>query len=160
MDKLINSDFEKAHEVLDAFQLIMQEEPQVECPLVHTFTKGLYSRQINMPKDSYIISKVHKTQHQFVVSQGVVDVYNVVDGTCERLIAPYSGVTEPGTRRLLYTCEDTIWTTYHPTDKTTVEEVEEDIIEKREVTGKALVMDQLKWIGEILNKNVESEDIE
>lgn len=153
MDELINQDYQKSNEVLDVLQLLMHEEQQVECPLIHTFTKGLYSRQINMPKDSYIISKVHKTQHQFVVSQGVVDVYNVVDGTCERIIAPYSGITEPGTRRLLYICEDTIWTTFHVTDKTTPEEVEEEIIEKRDVSMNGLVSEQLNMIGDILNNN-------
>ena len=137
MDELVNQDYYKANEVLDILQVLMEDEPQVDCPLVHTFTTGLYTRQINMTRDTYIVSKIHKTQHQFIVSQGVVDVFNVIDGTCERIIAPYSGVTEAGTRRFLYICEDAIWTTVHSTDKTTVEAVEEDIIEKRDV--KALV---------------------
>lgn len=45
-------------------------------------------------------------------------------------MAPYSGVTKPGTKRLIYINEDTIWATVHATDKETVEEVIPDIIAK------------------------------
>lgn len=65
------------------------------------------------------------------------------DGEWERLEAPHTGITEPGTRRVLYIEEDCIWTTSHVTDiypesgseediQKAVDKIEEIIIEKRE----------------------------
>ena len=38
---------------------------------------------------------------------------------CSKLI-----ITKPGTKRVLYTHKDTVWVTFHATDKTTVEDLE------------------------------------
>jgi len=100
-------------------------------PLVHTFTPGLYSRQILMPAGAILTSKVHRTEHQYVVSKGSLWVYSGVDGP-QYLQAPHSGVTKPGTRRLLVIEFDTIWTTFHPTSLTDVEEIEHEILEPHE----------------------------
>ena len=35
-------------------------------------------------------------------------------GEWVELTAPYTGITKPGTRRVLYILEDCVWTTYHP----------------------------------------------
>lgn len=104
----------------------------VECPLKHTFTPGLYIRQIFMPKDSVITSKIHKTEHPFIVSKGVVSV-SIDAGEWQLIEAPYSGITKPGTRRILWVHEDTIWTTIHANpDNENEFEIEERIIEKHE----------------------------
>ena len=104
----------------------------VECPLKHTFTPGLYIREIFMPKDSVITSKIHKTEHPFIVSKGVVSV-SIDAGEWQLIEAPYSGITKPGTRRILWVHEDTIWTTIHANpDNENENEIEERIIEKHE----------------------------
>ena len=41
----------------------------------------------------------------------------------DRYKAPFTGITHPGTRRLLFNHEDTIWTTFHVTDKTDPEQI-------------------------------------
>lgn len=97
-------------------------------PLVHTFTPGLYSRSIFMPAGSILTSKIHRTEHQFIVSRGALWVYSDNDGP-QFIEAPYHGVTKPGTRRLLVIERDTIWTTFHATDLTDVEEIERTILE-------------------------------
>jgi hypothetical protein len=102
--------------------------PPVECPLIHRFTPGMYIRQIFMPKGALVTSKIHKTEHPFVISLGEVSVWSENDGLL-RLRAPYSGITTPGTRRLLYIWEDCIWTTFHATHLTSVPDIEEDILE-------------------------------
>lgn len=104
----------------------------MDFPLVHQFTPGAYTRRIFMPKGSLIISKIHRTEHQFAVLQGKCRVWTEEGGTVE-ISAPFSGVTKPGTRRVLFMLEDTSWITFHPTSRTTVEEVEADIIEPHDV---------------------------
>jgi hypothetical protein len=117
-------------EKIDLLEEQLAQFEQIECELTHTFTNGLYSRRVLLPADSLLTSKIHKTQHQFVVTKGRVLVYDG-NGPAKLIEAPYYGITEPNTRRVLYTFEDTEWTTFHVTDKTTPEEVEADIILKR-----------------------------
>jgi fido (protein-threonine AMPylation protein) len=49
-----------------------------------------------------------------------------------RIVAPYSGITPAGTKRVLYIHEDTTWITIHLnlTNTKNLEELEEDIIAK------------------------------
>jgi hypothetical protein len=121
----------KGKGTLDELESAMLENfPIINCPLVHRFTKGLYVREIFMPAGSLITSKVHKTQHQFFILKGAVSVWTN-EGEEVYLEAPYIGITEPGTRRLLFIWEDCIWATSHPNpDNETVEEIEERILEK------------------------------
>lgn len=105
--------------------------PKVECPVSGIFTKGLYTRRIFMPAGTRIRSKIHETEHQYIVSQGAALVSE--NGAPTILLqAPYHGVTQPGTWRELFIVMDCVWTTMHPTDKTTVEEVEAEIIASME----------------------------
>lgn len=100
-----------------------------EMPVKHTFTPGIYSREITMPAGSILTSKIHKTEHQFVVSRGRCSVF---DGAGFVTIeAPYHGVTKPGTRRLLVVHKDTVWTTFHATTATDLSELEDELIEAR-----------------------------
>jgi hypothetical protein len=108
-------------------QKVMQKFPQVDCPLRHTFTPGLYVRTIFMPKDTFIISKIHKTEHPFVITKGIANVWIEGEGV-KTLTAPHHGITKPGTRRMLRIIEDCEWTTFHPTNKTSPEEVEAEVI--------------------------------
>jgi hypothetical protein len=102
-----------ADAAVDALEQEMAKRPPLDCPLVHRFTPGLYVREIFMPADSLITSKIHKTEHPFVVSKGRCLVW--IDGIGWQLIeAPYTGITKPGTRRVLLILEDTVWTTFHP----------------------------------------------
>jgi hypothetical protein len=102
--------------------------PQAEFPVQHEFTPGLYRRTIFMPAGSFLISKIHKTRHPFVVTKGRAKVYSDETGTVE-IAAPHHGITEPGTRRLLYILEDMEWATYHATPETDLAAIEALIIQ-------------------------------
>lgn len=95
-------------------------------PLVHTFGDGFYTRNISMPKGQLITTGIHKKEHPFFVMTGDVSVLTE-DGVV-RIKAPYNGITQPGTKRLIYIHEDTVWITVHITDAKTVEEVHDDVM--------------------------------
>ena len=101
---------------LDELEVAMLEncEP-VHCLTTHMFTDGMYIREIFMPAGSLITSKIHKTEHPYIVSYGKVAVS--IDGNeWIEITAPYTNITKPGTRRVLYILEDCIWTTFHRVD--------------------------------------------
>lgn len=100
----------------------------------HVFTPGLVSRTIYMPAGTLLTSRIHKHKHQYAVLAGDCSVF--IDGVgVERIRAPFCGVTESGTRRVLYIHEDTIWTTFHPSNAQTVEEFEAEEFEDRPLLG-------------------------
>jgi hypothetical protein len=120
-----------AQKTVDKMQAVMEKMPQVEMPLTHEFAPNLYIRTILMPKGSFVISKIHKTEHPFIISRGKVAVW--IEGVGVKIFtAPHRGITKAGTRRLLYMHEDTEWTTFHVTDKTDLDEIEKDVIFKPE----------------------------
>lgn len=111
-----------------ALAQLLRQMPAVEMPLVHRFTPGLYVREIFMPKGSLVISKVHKTEHPYVISKGHAAVWTAGEGVAQ-LKAPHCGITKPGTCRVLFIHEDCIWTTFHPTTETSVEVLEATLVD-------------------------------
>lgn len=132
ISEMLNTRFKDIDEAIDFIEMKMVTDMDiVDFHVEHMFTPGLYAREIHMPAGSLLTSKIHKTEHQFRITQGHVAVLDQ-NGEWAFLEAGHKGITKPGTRRLLYCFTDVVWETFHPTDKTTVEEVEEDIIEKRD----------------------------
>ena len=123
-----SSDFQ---EKIDKVELAIAEGMEkVDCPVRHIFTPGMYGREIFMPRGTVVVSKIHKTEHPYVVSKGKAHVF--IEGIgWEKICAPFTGITKPMTRRVLLIEEDCIWTTFHATDKTDVAEIEKEIIEPR-----------------------------
>ena len=139
-------------ELVDKLEAIIMEFPDelIEAPLLHLFTDGMYIREIYMPAGSLWTSKIHKTEHPFVVSLGEVAV-SIDASEWENIKAPYTGITSPGTRRILYIIKDCIWTTFHRIDgmksiynqlsekekNKIVEEIEDKILEPHinQITG-------------------------
>lgn len=116
--------------------------------VTNRFTEGLYIRQIFLKKGSTVVSKIHKTNHPFVILKGDVSVYSKNEGVV-RYRGPMFGITYPGTRRILAIHEDTIWITFHPAEETTVEEVEQRIIQKH--INPLLAMDRM--IEQLIKEN-------
>lgn len=105
--------------------------PDVEAPLIHTFTKGLYKRRILLKAGTICVTKIHNTQHPYVILQGDGEVST--DGVnFEHYEGPCEGVTEPGTQRFIIVNTDTVWITYHPNpeDEKDLLKIEEKIIQK------------------------------
>jgi hypothetical protein len=112
---------------VDEMLQYMRQLPQVEQPLKHHFFPGLYVREIFNPKGSLIITKMHKTEHCHFIVKGKISVW--IEGVgVKTYSAPHMGITVPGTRRIIYAHEDTIFMTFHPTNKTDIAEIEKDCV--------------------------------
>ena len=96
--------------------------------LKHTFADGLYIREVSVPKDMLIVTKLHKKSHPYFLLKGECSV--LTEEGVIRIKAPFSGITKPGTKRVVYVHEDTIWTTVHATKKTDLKMIEEEVIAK------------------------------
>lgn len=101
---------------------------QTECPLKHVFAPGAYAREIFIPKGTLIVGKIHKHSHLNMLMKGTVSV--LTEEGPKTLEAPLTMVSPAGTKRVVYTHEDTIWVTVHLTNETDLEKIEEEIIAK------------------------------
>lgn len=112
---------------IDALEAaITADLPLVEIPVKDYFSKGVYAREIFIPKGTVITGKIHKYTNLNIMSQGEMSV--MTEDGIKRVKAPFTIVSPPGTRRVAYAHEDTIWTTIHGTDKTDVDDIEAEFV--------------------------------
>ncbi len=118
---------------VDEIEAAIASCEQIDCPVRHIFTPGLYTREITMPAGVTLTSKIHKTEHPYVVSKGMVKVWTEEEGTV-LIEAPFTGITKPGTRRVLTTLTETIWTTFHvnPSNTQDMKKLEKRFIKKHD----------------------------
>jgi hypothetical protein len=122
---LVSQDFKA--KVLE-MESMMREKPQVDCHVDHVFAPGLYARQIHMPAGALVVGKIHKHAHVNTISKGKCLV--ATEFGFDEFVAPHTFVSKPGTKRAVLVIEDTVWTTYHPTDETDLGKVEDHVIAK------------------------------
>lgn len=104
------------------------DNDEYNLPLKHTFVPGSYVREIFMPKGVLLTSKIHKVEHPYFVMKGRCAV--LTETGIQVIKAPYHGITQPGTKRLIYMYEDTVWITVHSTEEKDLEKIEQQIIAK------------------------------
>ena len=95
-------------------------------PVKETFAGGCYIREIFNPAGELIITKIHKKEHPFFLLKGRMSI--LTEEGVQHLQAPYSGITKPGTKRIIYTHTDCVFVTVHATEKKDIKEIEEDVI--------------------------------
>jgi hypothetical protein len=106
---------------MDIFEAEIAQLPQLQVPVIHRFTEGLYIREVHVPAGTVFTSRTHKTQHPFVISKGACDIVDE-KGNITRISAPHTGITEKGTRRVFAVYEDLVLTCFHPTELTDPDE--------------------------------------
>lgn len=146
------------HDKIDELESKMIEYPFVECPLVHRFTPGMYIREIFMPAGSMVTSMIHKTEHPFVVSMGIVNV--LINEEVQTIEAPYCGITKPGTRRVLYCVTDVVWTTFHAIDIKPEDNSEKAVLKAVQLIESLIIEPhENPLLGGIIKNNVLTETI-
>lgn len=100
-------------------------------PLKHTFSEGMYVREIFIPKGSKLTGKIHKHEHPNFLMKGKVKVFTEFEGF-QIFEAPCPMISKAGTKRGVEALEDTVWITVHhnPTNTTDLIELEEAVIAK------------------------------
>jgi hypothetical protein len=83
-----------------------------ELPLTHSFSDGIYVREIFIPKGMFAIGKVHKLNHTFFLMKGKMLLYS--ERGVEEIEAPYYGNSSAGTKRLVVALEDMVFVNVFP----------------------------------------------
>lgn len=69
-------------------------------------------REIHLPADSVVVGRIHRHDHLNIISKGRVTVFT--EFGIEDISAPATFLSRAGTKRVVHTHEDCIWTTIHP----------------------------------------------
>jgi hypothetical protein len=121
-----------ARQKIMAIQMACQALPDGEridpndAPLKHWLAPGVYAREIHLAGGTVVVGRIHRHRHFNIISKGSITCYT--EFGLETHTAPASFISEAGTKRVVHTHEDAIWTTIHPnptneTDISTLEEM-------------------------------------
>ena len=117
----------KLQERVEDFESKMKTmDNQIEIPVKHYFSEGVYAREIFIPAGTLLSGHVHKYLNLNIMSQGEMDI--LTEEGPIRVKAPFTVVSPPGTKRLAYAITDCVWTTIHGTHETNLDEIEKHFI--------------------------------
>ena len=115
--------------LVDNVNIVKQDEhAEILFPLKHTFADGIYVRQMTMNKGSWCIGKIHKHLHVWFLLTGHITV--VTEDSKEEYIAPCYVKAKPGTKRVIFANENSIFVNIHknPDELRNIEELEKQIV--------------------------------
>jgi len=91
----------------------------------HSFADGMYTREMHVDKNEIIVGEIHRNDHIVNLLKGSLIVIDEFGN--RRLDAPATFVSKAGVKRVGFILEDTVWQDIHRTDKTTIEDAENEI---------------------------------
>ena len=100
--------------------------PQENIPTEHYFANGMYARVMGQASGSIVIGKQHKHEHFLLILTGAIR-FTEGDGEAQTYYGPSIIVSKPGAQRALLALEDSTYMTIHRTDKTDLDEIENEI---------------------------------
>tara|TARA_R110000744_G_C19162635_1_gene540664 strand:- start:241 stop:735 length:495 start_codon:yes stop_codon:yes gene_type:complete len=99
-----------------------------QVPINHFFMDGVYIREMTMYKDTIVTGAIHKHLHMCFLLSGHVSVVSE-EGMVDYK-APCYIISEPGTKRVLYSHENSVWYNAHknPSNTEDLVELEKEIV--------------------------------
>lgn len=130
--RLINIDFINKVEELEASMLAM-DSPLIAkgnsdlFPLKHSFSEGIYVREMFMQKGGLVIGKLYKISHTWFLLTGEITV--ATDEGVNHFVAPCYVHAPEGTKRVIQALEDSVFVNVYPNpDNITDIETLEDML--------------------------------
>ena len=97
-------------------------------PLKHTFADGVYVRQMDMKAGSMVVGAIHNHLHVWFLLAGQLTV--ATEESVEEFISPCYVLASPGSKRVIYAVEDSIFVNVHKNPKNIkdIEKLEKEIV--------------------------------
>ena len=97
-------------------------------PLKHTFADGVYIRQMDMKAGSIVIGAIHNHLHVWFLLTGHLAV--ATEDSIEEFVAPCYVLAEPGSKRVIYAMEESIFVNVHknPNNIKDIKKLEDEIV--------------------------------
>lgn len=100
------------------------------CPLNHSFSTGIYIRDMQIAPGMQIVGEIHRHDHPVFLMEGEILV--ATEEGVVHLKAPQYFISPPGVKRAAITLTETVWVTVHhnPTEERDLKKIRENIISK------------------------------
>jgi len=106
--------------------LLAATDDHMEFDVKHSFAPGMYIREMFIPKGSVVVGRVHRDECVNICPMGDIDI--VSEAGDVRVVAPFTAVSAPGTQKIGYAHEDTVWINVFRTDETDIEKLEKALV--------------------------------
>jgi hypothetical protein len=130
--RIINLDFINKVESLEQ-NMLRSELPGIAkgnsdmFPLKHSFSEGVYIREMFMPKGGFVIGKLYKISHTWFLLSGELEI--ATDEGAMHYVAPCYVNAPEGTKRVLHALQDSVFVNVYPNpDNITDIETLEDML--------------------------------
>lgn len=101
---------------VDRLESALLDKKQVDCPVRHHFSPGLYARQITIPAGTVVVGAIHKTDNVVILSKGSLLV--VQGDEVVRITAPKAMICKARSKNAVYALEESVWTNFFETTET------------------------------------------
>ena len=108
-------------QILELQELVASGE-QLDVPMTHHHSDGIYLREMFIPKGVVAVGKIHATRHLNIILSGTCTVWSVHGKV--KLTGPCVFESLAGMKKVAYAHTDVRYMTVHPTD-----EVDQDRLE-------------------------------
>lgn len=86
--------------------------PQVDCPVRHHFTPGLYAREITIPGGTALVGAIHTQDSLVILSAGRMRL--ATDAGPVEITAPHTLHCKAGAKNAAVALETAVWTNIFP----------------------------------------------
>ena len=114
---------------LSALEAHMKTMPgQIEIPVEHVFSGGIYLRSITIPAGALVMGKRHRGATCNILMKGKLAVYTTEHEPPTIIEAPRIFTSPPYAKKFAYCIEEAVFVNAFPTDETDPERIEARVI--------------------------------
>lgn len=135
--QFLMTDSEDPVDQLEAF-FLNHFEMYTEERTFHHLENGVYLREMHIKAGEVAIGHRHKHEHIFRLCKGKLLVIDLANDTSYEIEAPFQTKAKPG-RKLVYAITDVVVQNVYLTDKTTIEEIENEMVVKSDIYKERLL---------------------
>lgn len=131
-----------------AIEAEIKKLPQLEIPVRHIFSDGIYAREITVPAQSLITGVIHKYPQINILSKGIIRVS--IDEDIQEIAAPFTIASPGGVKRIAFTITEVVWTTIIHTFLTDIDEIEKKYFAQSEEEYQEFIkeqQEQYEWLA-------------
>lgn len=126
LDLVSTNNVETRRNKLNELESLMNNHEQLDIPVKHRFSGGIYAREITIPKGTLLVGRIHKFDHFDIMLSGEILV-STDTGEHKQLSGLNIMEGKAGKKRAGYALEDTQWITFHNVEERDPEEMYEYI---------------------------------
>jgi len=112
----------RIHEIIEGSDGSLGKDP---FPLFHSFSDGMYKREMHAPKGYFLVGRIHKKEYFVNVLKGKLLVMSEFGS--KEIKAPCSFKAKAGVKHIGFFLEDTVWADTSRCESDNVEDAEKEL---------------------------------